>query len=79
MEKEVNKTLKESRIRICENCPIYSPSNGGICSNSLYLNPQTGDVSTNPLDSYIRGCGCKIKLKAKLEFEKCPVGKWEAL
>lgn len=79
MGRKINQLLWESRIRICKNCPIYSPNNEGICSNSLYLNPQTGEVSTNPLDGYIKGCGCKIKLKAKLETEKCPAGKWEVL
>ena len=79
MEGRINQTLWESRIRICENCPIYSPNNGGICSNRLYINPQTGDVSIHPLDGYVKGCGCKIKLKAKLKTEKCPAGKWEVL
>ena len=67
----------ESRIRPCLNCPIYSQANGGTCSHSLYLNPKTGNISMKPLNGYFQGCGCKVKIKAKLETEKCPAGKWE--
>ena len=66
--------IKE-REQICKECPIYEPYKG-ICNPKLYLNPDTGDVSTTPKNGYIRGCGCMISYKLKNPNNHCTVGKW---
>lgn len=63
----------QNRLEICKKCPIYS---NGICSNNLYLNPLNGDISTKSKKGYIKGCGCLVSKKAKIEYEKCIIGKW---
>lgn len=68
--------LGESRMQVCYSCPIYSPKFGGLCNNRLWLNPNTGDVSTEQKEGYKRGCGCRLRAKTKLPHEMCPLGKW---
>lgn len=46
------------------------------CSSKLWLNPETNDVSTQPQDGYIQGCGCRINAKIRVSGERCPAGKW---
>ena len=50
-----------------------------MCNASLYLNPNTNDVSTEPKKGYIKGCGCHLKWKIANKKSKCPAGKWESL
>lgn len=61
------------RIEICKHCPI---NNNGQCSNELCLNPKTNEVTTKNKFGFIRGCGCKLKIKVLLPDEQCPCGKW---
>lgn len=42
----LNDNLKEKRMKICHQCPLYKDILGGICNSKLWLNPKTGDVST---------------------------------
>lgn len=72
----LNKDISQGRIQICLSCPLYSPKLGGICNSKLWLNPETGDVSTEKKDGYINGCSCRIKAKTRLTNEKCPADKW---
>lgn len=72
----LNEELSKSRLKICYRCPIYSKRLGGMCNNRLWLNPNTGDVSVNKKEGYIRGCGCRLSPKTRLPNAKCPVGKW---
>lgn len=65
----------EQRLEICKKCPIYSV-NRGICNPKLYLNPDTGDVTTSQKPGYIRGCGCNVFFKAKNRTNHCNAGKW---
>ena len=65
----------EERKKICENCPIYSPSRG-LCNPKLWLNPDTGDVSTFAKAGYIKGCGCYIPVKMRNLTNHCIAGKW---
>ena len=58
------------------NCPLYSNRMGGICNNKLWLNINTGDVSTTNKPGYKSGCGCRLSAKTRLAQAKCPVGKW---
>lgn len=73
---DINKDLSKQRLKICYSCPLYSPKLGGVCNNELWLNPNTGDVVEYQLDGYIRGCGCRLHAKTRLEYAKCPVEKW---
>lgn len=72
----INEKLSKSRLQICYRCPLYSKKLGGICNSRLWLNPNTGDVSMNRKEGYIRGCNCRMLAKTRLSNAKCPVGKW---
>ncbi len=73
----LNKDLLESRMKICKKCPLYTKKYGKeICNSSLYLNPETGDLSLYKQDGYKRGCGCFLKAKLTVLSEKCPLDKW---
>lgn len=72
----LNKDISAGRLKICYQCPLYSPNLGGMCNNRLWLNVETGDVSTTSKQGYRRGCGCRLKAKTSLSHEVCPVGKW---
>lgn len=72
-----NQKLHEERIAVCRECPLYAEALLGIiCNDNLYLNPDTGDVSTKEKDNYIRGCACRLDAKTREEEESCPAGKW---
>lgn len=72
----LNKDISQERMKICKVCPLFLNSMGGICNPRLYLNPQTGDVSTKYKDGYGKGCGCRLQAKTKLPNAHCPNGKW---
>ena len=72
----VSEFIYKVRLKLCKQCPIYSKEDGGTCSDKLYLNPITNKVTSKSSKEFIRGCGCKLRLKAKWEDEKCPAGKW---
>lgn len=64
-----------SRLKICERCGIYDPDLK-ICNGSLYINPETNDVSVTFKKGYIKGCSCYIPRKVLNAKAKCPAGKW---
>lgn len=72
----LNDDLKEKRMKICHQCPLYKDILGGICNSKLWLNPKTGDVSTEQEDGYYRGCGCRLQAKTTLSTATCPANKW---
>ena len=47
-----------------------------MCNSRLWLNVNTGDVSTTAKTGYERGCGCRLSAKTRLANAKCPAGKW---
>lgn len=61
------------RLKICSQCPIYTR---GRCNSSLWLNPNTNEVSTYAKPGYIRGCNCMMQVKAKNLQNHCVAGKW---
>lgn len=63
------------RTIICRKCSICD-NEREICNAHLYLNPDTNDVSTEPKEGYIKGCGCHLKWKIANIKSKCPAGKW---
>lgn len=71
-----NSELSQERLKVCYSCPIYSYDLGGRCNNKLWLNPNTGDVSTVQKAGYVRGCNCRLNAKTRLINEQCPAGKW---
>lgn len=72
----LNEDLQEKRMKICRECPIFKDILGGICNSELWLNPETGDVSTEKDYGYYRGCGCRLKAKTTLSTAVCPARKW---
>lgn len=72
----LNKDISEERLKVCYSCPLYSTKFGGLCNNRLWLNPNTGDVSTSEQEGYIHGCGCRLLAKTKLPGASCPLKKW---
>lgn len=64
-----------SRFKICEQCGIYDRDRK-ICNGSLYINPNTNDVSLTQKVGYIKGCNCYIPRKVLNTSAKCPAGKW---
>lgn len=63
----------EERLEICNKCPIYK---NGRCNSSLWLNPDTNEISTRAKTGYIRGCNCIMKIKARGINNHCVAGKW---
>lgn len=72
----LNKDIKQERLKICQMCPLLLNKLGGICNSKLWLNPNTGQISTTAKDGYKNGCGCRIQAKTALPNAKCPLGKW---
>lgn len=64
-----------SREEICRQCPICNKELW-VCSANLYLNPKTNEVSTNPKEGFIKGCGCYLKNKIANLNKHCPAKKW---
>ena len=64
-----------SRLSICQHCSIYDPERK-LCNGSLYVNPETNDVSIYKKDGYFKGCNCYIPRKVLNSKAKCPAGKW---
>lgn len=72
----LNVDLKQKRMEICKECPIFKDILGGICNSQLWLNPKTGDVNKEYKDGYYRGCGCRLQAKTTLVTASCPAKKW---
>lgn len=72
----INEDISKNRLNICYRCPLYSTKFGGICNSKLWLNVNTGDVSTTEKPGYKTGCGCKLSAKTRVPNAKCPVEKW---
>ena len=54
--------LRDARLEVCGHCP-------------LLLRPLWQCNPFEEIDGR-RGCGCFVKLKARLESESCPTGQW---
>ena len=63
------------RADICRKCPICDLSNW-MCNASLYLNPETNEVSHSSKPGFIKGCGCNLSYKIKNPNKHCPAKKW---
>ena len=49
----LNEDISKNRLKVCYKL-------GGICNNRLWLNVNTGDVSTTMKPGYINGCSCRL-------------------
>lgn len=72
----LNQDISETRLSICKQCPLYSYSMGGKCNNRLWLNVDTGEVSTTKQPGFRNGCGCRLLAKTRLINAHCPLNKW---
>lgn len=71
-----NTDISSNRLKICYACPIYSSKLGGVCNSKLWLNVNTGDVSTEPKKGYKNGCNCRLQAKTRIPNAVCPLSKW---
>ena len=72
-----NSNLREERLEICRECPIFiEASYGPVCDNNKWINPKTNESSLFPLKGYVRGCGCRLNAKTTLKDNHCIVNKW---
>lgn len=69
--------LFSERIKICRVCPLLKVDNifGEVCNSSLYINPSTNQTSNLPLIGYVKGCGCILGSKTRVQEEHCPAKK----
>ena len=61
------------RLEICKKCPIYTNKR---CNSSLWINPNTDEVSTYAKAGFVRGCGCFVEVKARNRNNHCVARKW---
>ena len=71
-----NDDLAESRLEICQECPIYKEHStlGPICDNKKYINNKD-EVSNVMKPGFVRGCSCRLKAKTRLPKAHCIIGK----
>lgn len=72
-----NVDLKNERMNICKECPLYlNTLLGPICNPKRYLNIEDKTSwSTRELPGYKKGCNCRLDAKTRVSGSKCPVGK----
>ena len=71
--------LYESRMAICKNCPLYKIDfyKGPVCNSALYINSVDKKTTSNvSKPGYVKGCGCKLRYKAKNSNLHCIIGLW---
>lgn len=71
-----NEDMSKNRLNICYRCPLYSPKLGGICNDKLWMNVNTGQISSIKKPGYINGCSCRLTAKTRVPEAKCPANKW---
>ena len=64
----------EERKKICNKCPILT--NDGRCNPSLWINPDTDEISTYSKTGFFRGCNWFVFTKMKNVNNHCIAGKW---
>jgi hypothetical protein len=65
------------RMSICDKCPLKDTSSGvPVCSNKIYVDKNTGQISKIPTATNVCGCGCVLSIKGYLKEAKCPLEKW---
>lgn len=72
----INEELYLKRVKTCEKCPLYSEKYGGYCNPKLWINPNTNQISEIEMLGWIKGCGCRIRAKARNKNNHCILNKW---
>ena len=75
---EFKNPFSKERWEICKQCGLLmdDEKRGFVCNDSLWLNPETNEVSLIKLKNLIQGCGCMLNIKINNEKSKCPANKW---
>ena len=75
--KNENVDLRNERMSICKECPLYlNTLLGPVCNSNRYLNLEDKTTwSTQPKAGYKKGCNCRLDAKTRLVGSKCPAGK----
>ena len=70
--------LYKERIAICRSCKLLKNDNmfGEICSNDLFLNPNTDEISRENKKGFFSGCGCILRAKTRVPEARCPLNRW---
>lgn len=75
----VNKeqALYEKRIEICRKCPLLKEDLifGEVCTSKLYINNKD-EISKTPKEGFIKGCGCVMASKTRVDKAHCIINKW---
>lgn len=72
-----NEPLHIQRMEICKTCPLYKQTQlGPSCNPTLYLNVEENIAYPTPEVGRIRGCGCRLNAKTRLDDAHCPASKW---
>jgi hypothetical protein len=66
------------RIAICHSCKLLKIDKifGETCNSTLFLNPNTNEISPISKPGFFHGCGCVLGSKCRVIDAKCPLGKW---
>lgn len=69
--------LYNERIKICRACPLLKIDSifGEVCNGSLYIN-KDNKTSKIPKDGYVKGCGCVMASKTRVDQAHCVINKW---
>lgn len=71
---KVHGKIEQERMTMCKGCEFYNKEHG-TCGTPRWLNPLGQQVTW--YRSKKRLCGCVMKVKAKLSWASCPLGKWK--
>lgn len=68
--------LYKKRISICRECPLYKEDSiwGEVCDPSKYIN-KDNEVSKIARPGFVKGCGCILGSKTRVDEEKCIINK----
>ena len=70
-------SLYNERIKICRKCPLITNGIfGEECNPTLWINPNTNELSKKRKQGFVNGCGCVLRSKTRLESARCPIGRW---
>ena len=88
----LNEDLFNSRMDICNKCPLMEKSIiGKVCSSNIYINDDGNVIDSRNLGSdeknkifnklhlsskYKHGCGCRLDAKTRDIDSFCPIEKW---
>ena len=68
--------LYNERIVICKKCPLFKKTKifGPVCNSELYINDKD-EISKTLKPGFVKGCGCVLNSKTRLENAKCIINK----